>query len=740
MKTSKLFTLLLAIVWSIQMFGQTQSTLFFDGTDDFVDCGTNPELNITGNITIELWIYLNSSLTIYERIVEKDWATSYWLGGKYGLNGLAFGMDPNGSTANLLETGSNVLSQNVWTHIAGTWDGATLRIYVNGEEVASKPWVNNAVDGSSNSTKLGKYYGPDNYFFRGYMDEVRIWNVARTQQELRDNMYRELENPGAEANLVAYYGFNEGSGQTTSDLSTNSNTGILGGTTAVESSDPAWITSTAPIPYYSVNNGFWGASSTWASGQQAPTKAWTRAEINHLVEINADAIAKDITINTSGSMTVNNSYDLTVTGDFLIKSDATGTGSYINNGSNTFGNSIFERYYAGGEWHLISSPVVSATSGMFTGLYLQHHTESTNGYTDITATTSPLNPMQGYALFNNNSAVAAFNGMFNDGPVGAGNNLTRSGSGYNDFGWNLIGNPYPSTIDWDAVSGWTKTNVDNATYIHVNASTWATYIAGVGTNGGSQFIAPGQGFFVSVTDNAGTYPEYGSLQMNDDVRAHHNTPFYKNEISNLVKLKISGNGYSDETVIRFVENASASFDGNWDAHKLFGIQNDAPQIYSHLDLNYAINALAEKQPVVIGVRSIENGIFTIEATDILDIETLYLKDHQTGIVTDLLNDTYTFNYEPGVMDNRFTLYFKSTLDITPNVLNNAMVIGLNKAIMVNVPGNISGSMMVYNITGQLVQSIDIHQGKNHLNAIKAGTYIVKIVTNDQVITRKVMVN
>ncbi len=739
MKTLKLFALLITFVWSTQMFGQTQTALSFDGVDDYVDCGTNPELNITGDITVEAWIYLNGPLTIFERIIEKDWATSYFLGGKYGLNGLAFSMDANNSSANVVETASNVLSQNVWIHVAGTWDGATLRIFINGEEAASKPW-SVTVDGSTNSTKLGKFYGPDNNFFKGYMDEVRIWSEARTAQQLRDNMYKELDNPASEANLVAYYGFDEGSGQTSSDLSANSNTAVLGGTTSVEITDPVWVNSTAPIPYYSVADGLWSSNTTWANGQNAPTKAWARVAINDLVEVNGDGTAEDVTINNTGSMTVNNSYDLIVNGQFLIKSDASGTGSYINNGANAFSSAVVERYYAGGEWHLISSPVSGAVSGMFTGLYLQNHTESTNAYTDITSTTAPLNPMQGYALYNASSDIAQFAGMPNDGPVGSASNLVRSGAGYNDFGWNLVGNPYPSSIDWDAISGWTKNNVDNATYVHVNASTWATYIGGVGTNGGSQYIAPGQGFFVSVTDNGGSYPEYGTLQMNDDVRAHNNTAFYKSEISNLVRLKISGNGFADETVIRFVEQASNDFDGLWDAHKLFGTEPGAPQIYSQTGNSYAINAMPEQQTTIIGIKAMQDGTFTIEASEILDMDQLFLKDELTGTVTDLKMGSYTFDYEPNTMDERFTLHFEGISGIDTESLSRASVLGINNAIVVNIPEAVSGNMEVYSITGQLVQSIDVHQGKNQLNAIKSGAYIVRIMTDQWVVTRKVAVN
>ncbi|GAB4325213.1 MAG: hypothetical protein Kow00127_17940 [Bacteroidales bacterium] len=712
----------------------------FDGIDDYVDCGTDPSLDIKGPITVEAWIYLKGQLSIFERIVEKDWATSYFLGGKYGSNGVAFSMDPNGDVANIVETANFVLTTLAWNHVAGTWDGSTLKIYVNGVEAASKAWTNASVDGSTLSTKLGKYYGPDDNFFKGYMDEVRIWNTALTAAQIQNNMYRELPNPASEPNLVLYYRMNEGSGQTTQDLSQNNNTGVLGGTTSPEATDPSWVESTAPIPYYTVANGNWHNAATWANGQLIPTAPWSRSMVKHNVLINQNTLAKDITISTTGALTVENSYTLNVSGHFAIESDATGTGSFINNGGFTSANSVMERYYSGGEWHLISSPVTNALSGMFTGLYLQQHDEATNAYSDIVATNVVLNPMQGYALYNSSSDIAAFQGTFNDNSIGSSNNLSRSGAGSLNYGWNLVGNPYPSSIYWDASTGWTKTNVDDAIYLHVNASTWATYIAGVGTNGGSPYIAPGQGFFVSVTDNGGPYPEYGTLMMNDDVRSHYNSTFFKNSVANMVRLQVSGNGYSDETVVRFTSEATTQFDSQWDAHKLFGYQSEAPQIWSVMDGDYSINALPEPQPVVIGVKAEEAGWFTITATEINDIDQLWLVDNLTGTVTNLKEESYSFDYEPGVMDQRFELFFNPLTAVSESVLPEPEIRSIDGGVKIIVPGIPRGEWEVYSITGQIVQSGHIEKSATVVTGLENGVYLVRVRNNNGVMTTKVQIH
>ena len=66
------------------------------------------------------------------------------------------------------------------------------------------------------------------------------------------------------------------------------------------------------------------------------------------------------------------------------------------------------------------------------------------------------------------------------------------------------------------------------------------------------------------------------------VRTHNTSTFFKDEVSDIVRLEVSGNGYTDETVIRFLDDATSGFDGQWDAHKLFGSVAEAPAIYSSI--------------------------------------------------------------------------------------------------------------------------------------------------------------
>jgi hypothetical protein len=136
-----------------------------------------------------------------------------------------------------------ILTTGAWTHLAGTYDGATLRLYVNGALVASTAKTGNVFD----VTELRLCRHPRNigFFLDGTIDEVRIWNVARTSQQIHDNYLHALA--GDEPGLVGYYRFDEGAGQVVVDSSSAGNDGFLGAGASAGVDDPERVVSGAPL-------------------------------------------------------------------------------------------------------------------------------------------------------------------------------------------------------------------------------------------------------------------------------------------------------------------------------------------------------------------------------------------------------------------------------------------------------------------------------------------------------------
>lgn len=229
--SSRTFLLILLFVFTCQQ-GISQNALNFDGVDDLVNCGNDASVQITGTeITLEAWINPSS------------WTTEVWRGniinkGDMGVNGYMIRTGDNGrfnfnigngSVWTELTTAQNVLTLNTWQHVAATYDGVKMRVYVNGLPVDS---LTTAIQIGNSTIDLA--IGADLAFtryFPGSIDEVRVWDVQRTQQQIMNSMSTELCTP---AGLVAYYQLNAGtaggsnSGITTiNDMSINSNTGTL---------------------------------------------------------------------------------------------------------------------------------------------------------------------------------------------------------------------------------------------------------------------------------------------------------------------------------------------------------------------------------------------------------------------------------------------------------------------------------------------------------------------------------
>ncbi len=418
----------------------------------------------------------------------------------------------------------------------------------------------------------------------------------------------------------------------------------------------------------------------------------------------------------------------------VVKSSILGTGSLIENSGV---NATIERYYTGNQWHFISSPVSGATANMFFGLYLQKHTESTNAYTDVTDPLELLNVMQGYAIWNQNgNATAQFTGTLNTGSYGSLNNMTRTITGDNG-GNNLVGNPFCSSIDWDA-AGWTKTNMMAAIYVEDDGN-WGIYTTGSGSSGSnnqSNFIAPGQGFFVFVNDGApGTT---GTLQMDNTVRAHSNSAFLKDSYSNYLKLVATGNDKEDYTVIHFMEEATPQFDGQYDAYKFFAYDESYPQLYSITDKNLAINALPETELIQLGFLAGIDGEYEIQSVEINDISEVSLEDTFTGIFTDLTSDSYSFNYTTGDDPNRFILHL-TALSVEDNIANNTHIYSYVKDVYVTLPQNSKGTIQVYDMMGREIAQESISGSTNVISIEKSGHYVVKVLSDEGIATKKVFI-
>jgi hypothetical protein len=143
--------------------------------------------------TIEAWIY-PTSYAGFPTIVGNDYSVSYWL----GLNTIGkVRFYPRGGL--FVDTPTSV-PLNRWTHVAAVYNSATgYTIYLNGQLELTGNTIVGAVGVSAGDLRIGadRESGGPAYFWRGYLDEVRIWNSARTGPQIRETMLTGCGRPSA---------------------------------------------------------------------------------------------------------------------------------------------------------------------------------------------------------------------------------------------------------------------------------------------------------------------------------------------------------------------------------------------------------------------------------------------------------------------------------------------------------------------------------------------------------------
>lgn len=229
--------------YRVTIFSHTaESALSFDGSDDVVACP--PWLTGSGNtFTLECWARpLGSGASDGNLVIHRAHFNDSYLAWAVATGTFEFSISLNEKATSL----SQVFSFGTWVHVAGTYDGTTVRLYIDGTEVGTHA-VSKTIDwdtGYFGSFIGGNGVDPYNKF-NGWIDEVRVWNVARSQSEIRDSMYRPLT--GAEPGLVGYYRLDDGAGQSVLDQTPAARHGVRGLSAGAETADPAWVASTAPV-------------------------------------------------------------------------------------------------------------------------------------------------------------------------------------------------------------------------------------------------------------------------------------------------------------------------------------------------------------------------------------------------------------------------------------------------------------------------------------------------------------
>ncbi|MBU0894873.1 MAG: S8 family serine peptidase [Nanoarchaeota archaeon] len=187
-------------VWTSE--GKIGGAYEFDGVDDFITIGSDESLNLTKQISVELWLkpIMNHELSgnnygvIAKALSTPAWSWQLRFGGEdsstCNTNNLGFQFNRDGTTVNSLWINiDEALSIGEWYHIVGTYDGTNAKIYLNG--VLNETKVLDNIQGSDAPILIGNEGWPGNYF-NGTIDEVRIYNRSLSAEQIMLNYQARL--------------------------------------------------------------------------------------------------------------------------------------------------------------------------------------------------------------------------------------------------------------------------------------------------------------------------------------------------------------------------------------------------------------------------------------------------------------------------------------------------------------------------------------------------------------------
>lgn len=532
---------------------------------------------------------------------------------------------------------------------------------------------------------------------------------------------------GLEANKTYYYRVRATDGSQTTD---NSNT-ITATTIA------------APVVSVFSGTGNWFDFARWSNGIPATT---TNATISGNATVNGDAECNNLTISSTASLTVPASNGLYVYGTFDIQSSGALTGSFIG-AENTIidGNSTVHCYVSADNYHYISSPVGSQTFETIfpdnqNNIYLRSYNEPTGEWVNQLGTDNSVTGI-GYSVTMNAAQTGSFIGDLNaiDVTKTLSKAGTASGGSANDYnGWNLIGNPFSSAINWaDVLAANPAAGFEGSAYIWSGSNYIATNGVGGGISG--NLIPICSGFFVKASTNG------AQISIPTSAQAHSNHGIYKEAILNNLAVKVTGDQYEDQTFVRFHDQATEGFDSRWDARKLDGL-NEAPQLYTTAgEYKLSINEQPKqsKRDIPMNFSCGVDGQYTLTFSGVESFESpsrITLEDKLLGSTIDVTNSlSYNFSYNTTDDEGRFILHFSTATGISDKEVQNIQIWAANHQLFIDNQAGVVGDVTLYDITGKKILAKQVTEGKSiiSVNGLN-GAYIVRIATVKGVVTKKVV--
>jgi hypothetical protein len=479
--------------------------------------------------------------------------------------------------------------------------------------------------------------------------------------------------------------------------------------------------------------------------------------------INDNTEVASLTVRPQAQLTIAAGKTLTVTGDLTLESNASGTATLVNNGTlNVTGSTHAQQYLsaktgssATNDWWYISSPVGGATAGSIlvaeSGNMVGYYNEPGANYPQITNAATALATGRGYLAKINTTGTYTFSGTLNDGTL-APITLTRTIAAGGARGFNLVGNPYPSYINWNAITGFgtenVRTDIRPTVWVRTRNNSgnmvFDTFDGQIGTQNGirgaiSNQIAPFQAFWVKVNEDEAS----PTIQFSNAMRSHQSrtagnllkAPSLTEQ--QIIRVQISNGSNTDETIIATYDAAQNHYDF-YDSEKMPINVVSIPEIYTMVDdKNLVINKMQnfqDEHTLRLGARMGQAGEYTIQAIELTNLANwkITLHDNLLSTETELNTESgYTFSIdEATTTTDRFSLKLRSPgiVSSTTDAISSAHIyLNADQHIVISTTGlSVNSPITVYNLAGQVVIN-STSTGDHTLlpHNLNTGIYIVK---------------
>lgn len=389
--------------------------------------------------------------------------------------------------------------------------------------------------------------------------------------------------------------------------------------------------------------------------------------------------------------------------------------------------------------------------------------------------------------------VGEFKGIPNNGIIDV--SIFKSSTGH---GYNLISNPYPSNIDFEALYNygtnsnliyntaffWTNTNfnpqmqgskypsnlpsgrqiVNNYAVLNGTGGVAAPYANGTGNNDpiGSasnclecitpnKYVKVGQGFIVKAKASGKLVFENGS-----NIRNNNASSVFFNRMSVASKSDAKDRfwlnlktplDFNTPLLVGYIKGATDNYEEDYDA-ELMVYAGDS--FYSALDdkklaiqgRSYPFN---EKDVIVLGASFGLEGQYEISLSSKEGVfesgQNVYLKDNLTGMVANLSEGKYAFHANAGDSVDRFEVQYKpaNTLDVSNTEKENLKVYQTKNEIVIDSPTKVTG-VKIYDASGKLLYTKKENENKVKINSVffKSGVYLVEVETSQGKQTKKIL--